>query len=255
MGWCLLTGDLELVEGSGELLPLGVSTDGVVGALILLSIGHSHGIASRIGPWLSRPFVSLGLLALSALIPAFSGEEAQAQQLPQAQRAETDEQAAGTLDTLPDARRGYPYRRASPQETRLARTTPVEPASQPALVRPGSPTEEPSPTASGPALAEPGLPMGDALPDPEPVSGSALRTDPVPGLTTVPAEQDNPSTPVDLYLALPDPRSTTSESATELVTVAPIDQETAPAPVDPHRSPLDLELEPVAIEERIPSRC
>jgi hypothetical protein len=97
--------------------------------------------------------------------------------------------------------------------------------------------------------------MRDALPDPEPVAGSALRTDPVPGLTTVPAEQDNPSTPVDLYLALPDPRSTTSESATELVTVAPIDQETAPAPVDPHRSPLDLELEPVAIEERIPSRC
>jgi hypothetical protein len=94
--------------------------------------------------------------------------------------------------------------------------------------------------------------MGDALPDPEPVSGAPIRTHPIPRLTTVSAEQDESNTPVDPYLALPDPRPTTSESATELVLVAPVDQETAPGPVDPDRSPFDLEPEPVGIEESNP---
>jgi hypothetical protein len=59
-------------------------------------------------------------------------------------------------------------------------------------------------------------------------------------LTTVSAEQDGPTTLSDPYLALPGPGPTTTESAAE------------PLPVAPDLSPLDLEPEPVAIEESNP---
>jgi hypothetical protein len=72
----------------------------------------------------------------------------------------------------------------------------------------------------------------------------------VSGLTTVPAEQDGPTTLGDPYLALPDPGPTTTEPATEPLPVAAVEKETAP--VDPGHSPLDLEPEPVAIEESDP---
>jgi hypothetical protein len=202
-----------------------VVTNGVIGAPELLSIGHSHGIASRLGPRVSRIFVSLGTLALCALVLAFAGEEAQAQQLPQVQHMAIGEQVAGEISQTPVE--ATLTEEVFPRETRLARTSPVE---------------EPSLAASDPALAEPGPPVGDALPDTEPSSGSAIRFDPVSGSTTVPAEQDGPKTPVDTYLALPDPRPTTSEPVIE----------PAPGPVDPDRSPLDLEPEPVAIEESNP---
>jgi hypothetical protein len=220
-----------------------VVINGVIGAPKLLSIGHSHKVASRLGPRVSRVFVSLGALALCALVLAFAGEEAQAQQLPQAQHTAIDGQAAGKITQLPVE--ATPTEETSPHETRLARTSPVEPTSQPALIRPvsGSPTEEPSPAAPGPALAELGLPIGATLPDPEPVSGPALQSDPVSGSMTVPAEQDGAETPVDPDLAAPAPGSTTSEPMTKLVPVTPVDQETAPGTVDP---------ELVAIEESNP---
>jgi hypothetical protein len=81
--------------------PLGAAINGVIGAPRLLSIEHSHGVASRLGPRVSRTFVSLGILALCALVLAFDGEEAQAQQLPQAQHMETSEQVAGKIFQTP----------------------------------------------------------------------------------------------------------------------------------------------------------
>jgi hypothetical protein len=222
-----------------------VVINGVIGAPKLLSIGHSHKIASRLGPRVSRIFASLGALALCALVLAFAGEEAQAQQFPQAQHTVIDGQAAWEISQTPVE--ATLTEETSPHETRPARTSPVEPTSQPALIRPvsGFPAAEPSPATPGPALAEPGLPVGAALPDPEPVSGPALRSDPVSGSMSMPAEQDGAETPVDPDLAAPAPESTTSEPMTELVPVTPVDQETAPGPVDP-------EPEPVAIEESNP---
>ena len=216
------------MEGSGGLLPLDVVINGVIGAPKLLSIGHSYGIASGLGPRVSRIFALWGALALCALVLAFAGEEAQAQQLPQAQHTVIEGQAAGKITQPPVE--ATPTEETSPRETRLART---------------SPAEEPSPAAAGPALTEPGLPVGAALPDPEPVSGPALRSDPVSGSMSMPAEQDGAETPVDPDLAAPAPESTTSEPMTELVPVTPVDQETAPRPVDP-------EPEPLAIEESNP---
>jgi hypothetical protein len=215
--------------------------NGVIGAPKLLSIGHSHKIASRLGPRVSSVFASLGALALCALVLAFAGEEAQAQQLPQAQQTVIEGQATEKITQPP--LEATPTEEASPHETGLARTSPVEPTSQPALIAP--PAEEPSPAAPGPALAEPGLPVGATLPDPEPVSGPALQSDPFSGSMTVPAEQDGAGTPVDPDLAAPAPGSMTSEPITELVSVTPVDQETAPGPVDP-------EPELVAIEESNP---
>ena len=223
------------MEGSGGLLPLGVAINGVIGAPKLLPIGHSHGIASRLGPRVSRTFVSLGTLALCALVLAFAGEEVQAQQLPQAQHVAISEQVAWNISQTPGE--ATHTEETSPRETRLPRTYPVE---------------EPSSAASDPALAEPGLPVGDALPDPEPVSGSDRSAEPVYRSTSLPAEQDGPKTTVDPYLALSDPRPTTSEPAPGLVPVAPVGQETTPVQVDPDRSPLDLEPEPGAIEESNP---
>ncbi len=236
------------MEGRGWLLPLGAAINGVIGAPRLLSIGHSHRIASRLGPRVSRIFVSLGVLALYALVLAFAGEEAQAQQLPQAQHAGTSEQVAGEIFQTPVE--ATPTEETPLREARLATTSLVEPASQPAPVGLESPADQPSPVASDSALAEPGLPIGDTGQDSEPVSRSALRSDPVSGLTTVSAEQDGPTTLGDPYLALPGPGPTTTESATEPLPVAPVDQETAP--VDPDLSPLDLEPGPVAIEESNP---
>lgn len=226
-----------------------VVINGVIGAPKLLSIGHSHKIASRLGPRVSRIFVSLGALALCALVLAFAGEEAQAQQFPQAQHTVIDGQAAGEISQTPVE--ATLTEETFPHETRPARTSPVQPASQPTLIKhvSGASGEEPSPAAPGPALAEPGLPVGAALPDPEPVSGPALRSDPVSGSMSMPAEPDGAETPVDPDLAAPAPESTTSESMPELVPVTPVDQETAPGPVDPDRSPLDPEPEPVVIEE------
>lgn len=222
-----------------------VVINGVIGAPKLLSIGHSHGIASRLGPRVSRTFVLLGTFAFCALVLAFADEEAQAQQLPQAQHIAIDGQAAVEISQTPVE--ATPTEEPSPWEARLARTAPVEPASQPALIRPvsGSPAEEPSPTAPGPALAEPGLPVGAALPNPETVSGPALHSDTVSGSMTVPAEQDGAETSVDPHLVPPAPEPTASKPVTELVPVPPVDQETAPGPVD-------LEPEPVAIEESDP---
>ena len=216
--------------------------NGVIGAPKLLSIGHPHGVAIWLGPRVSRTFVALGTLALCALVLAFADEEAQAQHMA------IDEQVAGNISqTTVEV---TPTEEASPRETRLARTYSVEPASQPALTEPGSAAEEPSPAASDPVLAGPGLPVEDALPDPELIFGSNRGADPVSGSTTGPAEQEGLKTPVEPHLALPDPLPTTSELATEpalgLVPVAPGDQETTSGPVDPDRSPLDLE--PVAIE-------
>jgi hypothetical protein len=214
-----------------------VVINGVIGAPKLLSIGHSHKIASRLVPRVSRTFTLLGVLTLCALVLAFAGEEAQAQ------HTAIDGQAAGKITQPPVE--ATPTEETSPHETRLARTPPVEPASQPALIRPvaGSPVEEPSPAAPGPALAEPGLPVGATLPDPEPVSRPVLQSDPVSGSITVPAEQDGAEMPVDPDLAAPAPGSTTSEPMTELIPVTPVDQHTAPGTVDP---------ELVAIEESNP---
>ena len=194
----------------------------------------------------------MGALALCALVLAFAGEEAQAQQLPQAQHMTIGEQAAGEFSQTPVE--ATSIEEISPWEARLARTVPVEPASQPALIRPASglPAEEPSSAAPDPAHAKPGLPVGAALPDPEPVSGPALQADPVLGSTTVTAEQDGAETPVDPSLAPPAPEPTASEPVPELVPLTPVDQETAVGPVDPDRSPLGLEPEPVAIEESDP---
>ncbi len=220
--------------------------NGVIGAPKLLSIGHPHGIAIWLGPRVSRTFVALGTLALCALVLAFAGEEAQAQHMA------IDEQVAGYISQT--TIEVTPTEEASPRETRLARTYSVEPASQPALTEPGSAAEEPSPAASDPVLAGPDLPVEAALHDPELILGSNRGADPVSGSTTVPAEQEGLKTPVEPHLALPDPMPTTSELATEpapgLVSVAPGDQETTSGPVDPDRSPLDLE--PVAIEEGNP---
>ena len=168
----------------------------------------------------------LGVLTLCALVLAFAGEEAQAQQLPQAQHSAIDAQAAGKITQLPVE--ATPTEETSPHETRLARTSPVE---------------EPSPAAPGPALAEPGLPVGATLPDPEPVSGPALQSDLISGSMIVLAERDGAEMPVDPDLAAPASESTTSEPMTELIPVTPVDQETAPGTVDP---------ELVAIEESNP---
>ena len=54
-----------------------VVINGVIGAPKLLSIEHPHGIAGRLGPRVFRTFVSLGALALCALVLAFAEEEAQ----------------------------------------------------------------------------------------------------------------------------------------------------------------------------------
>jgi hypothetical protein len=222
-----------------------VVINGVIGAPKLLSIGHSHKIASRLGPRVSRIFALLGALALCALVLAFAGEEAQAQQLPQAQHMTIGEQAAGEISQTPVE--ATPIEEISPWEARLARTVPVEPASQSALIRPASglPAEEPSSAAPDPAHAKPGLPVGAALPDPETVSGPALQADPVLGSTTVTAEQDGAETPVDPSLAPPAPELTASKPVSELVPLTPVDQETAPEPVD-------LEPELVATEENNP---
>ena len=186
---------------------------------------------------------------MCALVLAFASEEAQAQQLPQAKHAVNDGQDAGKITQPPIE--ATPTKGTSPHETRLARTSPVEPTPQPGTIRlvSGSPAEEPSPAAPGPALAEPGLPVGTALPDPEAVSGPALQSDPISRSMSVPAEQDGAETPVDLDLAAPAPESTTSDPMPELIPVTPVDQETPPGPIDPDRSPLDLEPEPIAIEE------
>jgi hypothetical protein len=225
-----------------------VVINGVIGAPKLLSIGHSHKIASRLGPRVSRIFASLGALALCALVLAFASEDAQAQQLPQAQHSVIDLQATGEITQPPVE--VTPTEETSSHETRPARTSPVETASQPTLVKnvSESPAEEPLPGAPDPALAEPGLPVGAALPDPEPISGPALRADSDFRSMSVPAEQDGAETPVDPDLAAPVPESTTSEP--ESVSVTPVDQETAPGPGDPERSPLDPE--PVAVEESDP---
>ena len=194
----------------------------------------------------------LGALTLCALVLAFAGEEAQAQQIPQAQHLAINEQAAEKISQTPVE--ATPTEETSPRETRPARTTPVELASQPALIShiSGSAAEEPSPAAPGPALAEPGPPVGTALPDPAPVSGPTLQADPVSGSMNVPAEQDGAETPLDPYLPPLDPKPTASEPAPGLVPVTPTGQETVPGPVDSNRSPLDLEPEPVAIEESKP---
>lgn len=230
----------------------GVVIDGVIEAPKLLLFGHSHEVASRLGPRVSRTFVSLGTFALCTLVLAFASEEAQAQQLPQAQHTEIGEQSPGKiLQTPVDATL---TEETLSQETRSASTSPVEPASQSALINPlsGSPADEPSSTAPDPALAGPGRPVGDAAPRPEPVSGPALQSDSVFRSMTVPGEQDGPEMPVEPYLAPPVPEPTTSEPAPELVPVTSIDQETVPGPVEPNRSPLDLEPEPVATEESDP---
>lgn len=222
-----------------------VVINGVIGAPKLLSIGHSHVIASRLGPRVSRTSVSLVTLALCALVLAFAGEEAQAQQLPQAQHIAIDVQAAGTISQTPDE--ATPTEETSPWEARPARTSPVEPASQPTIIRPvsGAPAEKPSPTMPDPAHAEPRLPVGAALPDPETISDPALQSDPVSGSMSISVEQDRPETPVDPYLASPAPGPMASEPMPELISLTPIDQETVPGPVD-------LEPEPVAIEESDP---
>lgn len=222
-----------------------VVINGVIGAPKLLSIGHSHGIVSRLGPRVSRTSVSLVTLALCALVLAFVGEEAQAQQLPQAQHTVIDVQAAGTISQTPDE--ATPTEETSPWEARPARTSPVEPASQPAIIRhvSGAPAEEPSPKMPDPAHAEPGLPVGAALPDPETVSDPALQSEPISRSMSISVEQDRPETPVDPYLASPAPGPTASEPVPELIPLTPIDQETAPGPVD-------LEPEPVAFEESNP---
>lgn len=226
-------------------------SNGAIGAPKLLSIRHSHGIANRLGPRVFRTFVSLGALALCTLTLAFTGEEVQAQQPPQAQHKAVGEQVVGDISQTPVE--ATPTGESSPWETRLARTSPFEPESQPALVRPGSPVEEPSPAASDPTLADPERPVRDTLPDLEPVPGSALQSDTVTRSTTVLAEQDGPKTPLDPYLALAEPRPTTSGPVTEptpgVVPVAPVDQETAPGTADPDHSPLDPGPEQVAIEE------
>jgi hypothetical protein len=64
------------------------------------------------------------------------------------------------------------------------------------------------------------------------------------------AEEDGAETPVDPDFAAPSNESTTSEP--ELIPVTPVDQETAPGPVNPERSPLDPEPGPVAVEESDP---
>ena len=221
----------------------------MIGAPKLLSSRHSHVIANRLGPRVFGTFVSLGALALCTL--AFTSEEVQAQQLPQTQHIAVGEQVVGDISQTPVE--ATPTGETPPWETRLARTSSFEPGPQPALVRPGSPAEEPSLVASDPTLAEPERPVGNALPDLEPVPGSALRSDPLTRSTTVPAEQDGPKTPVDPYLALADPMPTTSEPVTAptpgVVPVAPVDQETAPGTADPDHSPLVPEPEQVTIEE------
>lgn len=242
------------MEGSGGLLHLGVAINGVIGAPKLLSIGHSHGIASRLGPRVARMFVSLGTLALCALVLAFADEEVQAQQLPQAQHMAIGEQGAGNIpQTTLEA---TPTEETSSMETRLGRTAPIEPTTQPALVRSVSAVEELSPAASDPRPAARWLPVENVITHPEPVSGSALRSDPVSGSTTVPTEQDAPNTSVGPYLAPPDPRSTPSEPAAEpasgLVPVTPVDPETALEPVETDHSPLDPEPKPVTIGESNP---
>jgi hypothetical protein len=219
----------------------------VIGAPKLLSIEHPHGIASRLDPQVSRTFVSLGVFALCAFALAFAGEEAQAQELPQAQHTETGEQVDGKPFQTPVE--ATPTEETSLRETRPARTSPVEPASQTSLVRPESANEEPSPAASRPAL---GVPIEDTPPAPESVSESVPQSDPVSGSTLVLAEQGALETPVDPALAFPDPKSTASEPETGSVSVAPVDRETAPAPVNSDLSPLDLEPEPVAMEESHP---
>jgi hypothetical protein len=219
----------------------------VIGAPKLLSSKHSHVITNRLGPRVFKTFVSLGALALCAL--AFTGEEVQAQQLPQIQHIAVGERVVGDISQTPVE--ATPTGETPSWETRLARTYPIEPRPQPALVTPGAPAEEPLPGTFDPTLTEPGRPVGDAPPNLEPVPGSALRSDPVTRSTTVLVEQDGPETSVDPYLALADPRPTTSEPATEptpgVVPVAPIDQEAAPGAADPGHSP--LEPEQVAIEE------
>ncbi len=206
-----------------------VVINGVIGAPKLLSNGHSHGIVSRPSPRVFRAFVLLGVFALYALVLAFAGEEAQAQQLPHAQHAVPDGEAAGKISQTPVE--ATPAEETLPRETRPAITSPVE---------------EPSPTAPNPALTGTGLPVRAALPDPELTSGPALRSDPASESMTVPAEQDSAETPVDLYLAPPAPDPTAS------VPVPPGDRETASGPVGPDRSPLDLEPEPVATKESTP---
>ena len=230
------------MEGSGGLLHLGVAINGVIGAPKLLSIGHSHGIASRLGPRVARMFVSLGTLALCALVLAFADEEVQAQQLPQAQHPAIDEQAAGNIpQTTLEA---PPTEETSSMETRLGRTAPIEPTTQPALVRPVSAVEELSPAASDPTPAVHGLPVENVI------------TYPVSGSTTVPTEQDAPNTSVGPYLAPPDHRSTPLEPAAEpasgLVPVTPVAPETALEPVETDHSPLDPEPKPVTIGESNP---
>jgi hypothetical protein len=79
-----------------------------------------------------------------------------------------------------------------------------------------------------------------------------LQSDPVSGSMTLSTEQDSSEMPVDPDLAPPAHESTTSEPASELLPVTLVDQETAPGPVEPDRSPLDLEPEPVATEESDP---
>jgi hypothetical protein len=202
-------------------------------------------------------FVSLGTLALCALVLAFADEEVQAQQLPQAQHRAIGEQGAENISQT--TLEATPTDETSSMETRLERTSPIEPTTQPALVRPVSAVEELSPAASDPTPAVHGLPVENVITYPEPVSGSALRSDPVSGSTIVPAEQDAPNTSVGPYLAPPDPRSTPSEPAAEpasgLVPVTPVDPETALEPVETDHSPLDPEPKPVTIGESNPSRC
>lgn len=223
-----------------------VAVNGVIGAPELLFIGHSHGTAGRLSLRVPKAFVLLGSITLCALILAFGGEVAQAQQLPPSQYTAIGEEAAGEVSRTP--MEATPTG-TSAQETRSAGTSPVEPASQPDLAGSGSPAGEPSPVSSDPALAEPGLPVEDAPPAPESVPGPTLQTEPVAGSRTVPAGQDGAGEPADPYIAPPVPESAASEPASGLIPMPPIDQGMMSELVDPERSPLDLEPEPVANEE------
>ena len=233
-----------------------------IGAPELLPIGYSH-ITSRVGPRSRKTFVPSAALVLCALVFAFDGEEAQAQQLPQEQQqhAVVSVQAAGEVTKTPVE--ADPIGESSPQVVRQENTPPAGPASLPVSGSvSGLPAGLPAQPAPDPAAVGSELPVETKLPaNAATISGAALLPEPVSGSMTAPVEQDDPEAPVAQALtppasdlvtgpALPgDATEPQSEPASRLDPAPTDDQETVLEPVDPDRSPLASEPELVAGEK------
>lgn len=243
----------------------GVISTRAIGALELLPIGYSH-IISRVGPRSRKTFIPLATLVFCALVFAFSGEEAQAQQLPQEQQqhAVVDGQATEKVAKTPVE--AAPVEETSLRGARQVKTPPAGPTPSPVPGPvPGLPAglpAQPAQPAPDPAAVGPELPIESTLPaDTESVSGPALLPEPISESMTATAEQDGPEAPVApslmppasepvTGLALPgDDAGPRPEPASRLAPAPPGDQETAPRPVDSHRSPLAFEPELVVGEE------